>query len=186
MANFFSNLYANIFGHSPKSPIRILILGLNGGVGKTTVLYRLKDGTTINSYHTTGYNFETVTRNNISYEMFDIGGGDKLIPLWKHYFQSTKAIIFVVDSTDKERLNVVEQELHRLLTDTELEHCPLLVLANKQDLPDSVSVDELKKALKLDQWKNRTIHVQSAVANQGTGVTEGFDWLCAELAKSEK
>ncbi|XP_063626039.1 ADP-ribosylation factor 4-like [Cydia splendana] len=183
MANFFSNLYAKIFG---KSPIRILILGLNAGVGKTTVLYRLKDGTTIDSTHTVGFNLETVKHNNISYELWDIGGGDKITPLWNQYFQNTKAIIFVVDSTDKERLDVVEQELYRLLTEKELEHCPILVLANKQDLPDAISVDELKIALKLDQWKHRTIHVQSAVANKGTGVTEGFDWLCSELAKSEK
>lgn len=90
-------------------------VGLNGGVGKTTVLYRLKDGTTVDCMHTVGFNLETVQHNNMTMDVWDIGGGDKITALWNQYFPDTKSVIFVIDSTDKERVEQVEFELNRLV-----------------------------------------------------------------------
>lgn len=59
--------------------------------------------------------------------------------LWKHYYQNTQAVIFVVDSCDKERLTEAKEELHRALADDELRIAKLLVFANKQDMPGAVS-----------------------------------------------
>lgn len=67
--------------------------------------------------------------------MWDVGGQDKIRPLWRHYYTGTQGLVFVVDSQDRERIDEAKQELHRILTDREMKECLLLVFANKQDLP---------------------------------------------------
>ena len=44
---------------------------------------------------------ETVEYKNISFTVWDVGGQDKIRPLWRHYFQNTQGLIFVVDSNDR-------------------------------------------------------------------------------------
>lgn len=84
-----------------------------------------------------GFNVETVEYKNISFTVWDVGGQDKIRPLWRHYFQNTQGIIFVVDSNDRERVNEAREELQRMLNEDELRDALLLVFANKQDLPVS-------------------------------------------------
>ena len=67
--------------------------------------------------------------------MWDVGGQDKIRPLWRHYYTGTQGLVFVVDSQDRERVDEAKQELHRILSDREMKDCLLLVFANKQDLP---------------------------------------------------
>lgn len=64
-----------------------------------------------------------------------MGGQDKIRPLWRHYFQNTQGIIFVVDSNDRDRVVEAREELQRMLNEDELRDALLLVFANKQDLP---------------------------------------------------
>jgi GTPase SAR1 family protein len=59
--------------------------------------------------------------------------------LWKYYYQNTDAIIYVVDSADRERVRESADELRKLLNESELEKSALLVFANKQDLPGAMS-----------------------------------------------
>lgn len=72
--------------------------------------------------------------------MWDVGGQDKIRPLWRHYFQNTQGIIFVVDSNDRDRIVEAREELQRMLNEDELRDAILLVFANKQDLPVSDAV----------------------------------------------
>ena len=67
--------------------------------------------------------------------MWDVGGQDKIRPLWRLYFQNTQGIIFVVDSNDRDRVVEAREELQRMLNEDELRDALLLVFANKQDLP---------------------------------------------------
>lgn len=82
-----------------------------------------------------GFNVETVEYKNIQFTVWDVGGQDKIRPLWRHYFQNTQGIIFVVDSNDRERVGEARDELQRMLNEDELRDALLLVFANKQDLP---------------------------------------------------
>ena len=66
--------------------------------------------------------------------MWDVGGQDKIRQLWKHYYQNTQALIYVVDSSDKERVETARDELQKMLSEDELKDAVLLVLANKQDM----------------------------------------------------
>jgi ADP-ribosylation factor protein 1 len=89
--------------------------------------------------HLTGFNVETVEYKNIQFTVWDVGGQDKIRPLWRHYFQNTQGIIFVVDSNDRDRVVEAREELQRMLNEDELRDALLLVFANKQDLPVSPS-----------------------------------------------
>ena len=82
-----------------------------------------------------GFNVETVTYKNVKFNVWDVGGQDKIRPLWRHYYTGTQGLVFVVDSCDRERVDEARQELHRILADREMKDCLLLVFANKQDLP---------------------------------------------------
>jgi ADP-ribosylation factor protein 1 len=82
-----------------------------------------------------GFNVETVEYKNIQFTVWDVGGQDKIRPLWRHYFQNTQGIIFVVDSNDRDRIVEAREELQRMLNEDELRDAILLVFANKQDLP---------------------------------------------------
>jgi len=82
-----------------------------------------------------GFNVETVTYKNVKFNVWDVGGQDKIRPLWRHYYTGTQGLVFVVDSCDRDRIDEARQELHRILADREMKDCLLLVFANKQDLP---------------------------------------------------
>merc|ERR1719482_1753496 len=114
--------------------MRILMMGLDAA-GKTTTLYKLKLGKVVTTIPTIGFNVETVDHQSISFTMWDLGGRDKIRPLWRHYFQGTQGIIFVVDSNDRDRIEDAREELNKFLNEDELRSVPLLVVANKQDLP---------------------------------------------------
>eukprot|EP00662_Eupelagonemidae_sp_cell21_P001877 gene1877-19270_t len=96
MGGSISKLFASMFG---KKEVRMLMVGLDAA-GKTTILYKMKLGEIVTTIPTIGFNVETVEYKNIKFTMWDVGGQDKLRPLWRHYFQNTNGVIFVVDSND--------------------------------------------------------------------------------------
>jgi len=165
-----------------KKEMRILMVGLDAA-GKTTILYKLKLGEVVTTIPTIGFNVETVEYKNISFTVWDVGGQDKIRPLWRHYFQNTQGLIFVVDSNDRERVAESSEELTKMLNEDELKDAVLLVFANKQDLPNALSVSELTDKLGLQSLRHKTWHIESTCATQGTGLYEGLDWLSKELSK---
>ena len=121
---------------------RILFLGLDAA-GKTSLLYGLKLGTVITTIPTIGFNVETLTSKNAEFTCWDIGGPDRIRPLWIHYFAETAAIIYVIDANDRERLGEACQELQWAASRPEARGIPVLVLANKMDLPNPAGVEEV-------------------------------------------
>ncbi|KAG8430958.1 hypothetical protein GDO86_019654 [Hymenochirus boettgeri] len=162
--------------------MRILMVGLDAA-GKTTILYKLKLGEIVTTIPTIGFNVETVEYKNICFTVWDVGGQDKIRPLWRHYFQNTQGLIFVVDSNDRERIQEAAEELQKMLQEDELRDAVLLVFANKQDLPNAMAISEMTDKLNLQTLRNRTWYVQATCATQGTGLYEGLDWLSNELSK---
>ncbi|CAO2602935.1 ADP-ribosylation factor 5, partial [Lemmus lemmus] len=174
-----SALFSRIFG---KKQMRILMVGLDAA-GKTTILYKLKLGEIVTTIPTIGFNVETVEYKNICFTVWDVGGQDKIRPLWRHYFQNTQGLIFVVDSNDRERVQESADELQKMLQEDELRDAVLLVFANKQDMPNAMPVSELTDKLGLQHLRSRTWYVQATCATQGTGLYDGLDWLSHELSK---
>jgi len=175
-----SSLFNRLFG---STSMRILMVGLDAA-GKTTILYKLKLGEVVTTIPTIGFNVETVEYKNISFTVWDVGGQDKIRPLWRHYFSNTQGLIFVVDSNDRERIEEAASELKKMANEDELKDAVILIFANKQDLPNAFSVSELTEKLGLQDYRGRRWYVQAACATQGTGLYEGLDWLSNELLKT--
>jgi len=185
----FSQFWGRLFG---KQEMRILMVGLDAA-GKTTILYKLKLGEVVTTIPTIGFNVETVEYKNISFTVWDVGGQDKIRPLWRHYYQNTQGIIFVVDSNDRDRIDdskdyehSAKEELNRMLAEDELRDAVLLVFANKQDLPNAMKVQEVTERLGLNKLRNRQWYIQGASAPTGDGLYEGLDWLSNTLSKRKR
>ncbi|XWS46521.1 hypothetical protein CRYUN_Cryun14cG0074200 [Craigia yunnanensis] len=174
----FTKLFSRLFA---KKEMRILMVGLDAA-GKTTILYKLKLGEIVTTIPTIGFNVETVEYKNISFTVWDVGGQDKIRPLWRHYFQNTQGLIFVVDSNDRDRVVEARDELHRMLNEDELRDAVLLVFANKQDLPNAMNAAEITDKLGLHSLRQRHWYIQSTCATSGEGLYEGLDWLSNNIA----
>jgi len=169
-----------------KKERRILMVGLDSA-GKTTILYQLKLQELVSTIPTIGFNVETVEYKNLKFTIWDVGGQDKIRPLWRHYYLNTDAIIFVVDSNDTERVdrevdNNAADELAKMMREEPLKDAALLVLANKQDLPNAMSVAEITDKLRLhDHGRKRDWYIQSCCAANGDGLFDGLEWLAKTL-----
>jgi len=119
--------------------------------------------------------------------MWDLGGQTSIRPYWRCYYPNTDAIIFVVDSTDRERMDIAKKELWSMLEESDLKDAIVLIFANKQDGEGALTAAEVTKALALSKIKKRTWQIQNTNALKGVGLFEGFDWLSTSIsAKSGK
>ncbi|CAL6033188.1 ADP-ribosylation_factor [Hexamita inflata] len=184
MGSQFSRIFHKLFS---KKDIHILVLGLDAA-GKTTIIKKLNIGEVIVSIPTINFILEKVEYKNIKFTMWDVGGQDVVRPLWVHYYQNTDAIIFVVDSTDKDpfRIQGARDELQNLMIEDRLQNAALLVFANKQDLPKAMSLSDLSESLELNNYINREQHIQACCAKTGEGLQQGFEWLSTILNEKQK
>jgi len=162
---------------------RLIMLGLDAA-GKTTILYkssRSRGDDIVTTIPTIGFNVETVTVFDAEFTVWDVGGPDKIRPLWRHYFQHTSSLVWVVDSNDRERIQESALELQKVLREDELRHCPVLIFVNKQDLPNAMSVAEVTDKMGMHSLRNRRWYTQATCATSGDGLYEGFDWLGAMI-----
>lgn len=181
MGMFISKLFDKL---QSKKDCRILMVGLDAA-GKTTILYKLKLGEVVTTIPTIGFNVETVEYKNINFTVWDVGGQDKIRPLWRHYYQNTQGLIFVVDSNDRDRIIEAKDELMKMLNEDEMRDAILLVFANKQDLPNAMMAAEITEKLYLNSLRNRQWYIQSTCATTGDGIYEGFDWLSKAIAEKK-
>ena len=156
------------------------MLGLDAA-GKTTILYKLKLGQGVSTIPTVGFNVETVTFKNVKFNVWDVGGQDKIRPLWRHYYAGTQALIFVVDASDRDRIEEAKNELNKIISDQAMKDAILLVFANKNDIEGAMDSHEVIEKLELTKLKDRTWHVQSSCAISGDGLIDGLTWLNAYI-----
>lgn len=114
--SIINRMIANLF---PKQDVRALMVGLDDS-GHTTALYWLKLREVVTTIPTIGFNVETIKHHSVSFTMWDVGGCDKIRPLWRHYYQNTQVVIMFFDSTDRERFCEAQQELTQMLNEDEL------------------------------------------------------------------
>ncbi|KAL4428209.1 hypothetical protein ABPG75_002298 [Micractinium tetrahymenae] len=182
MGNTFRKLFDTLFS---SREMRVVMLGLDAA-GKTTILYKLHIGEVLSTVPTIGFNVEKVQYKNVVFTVWDVGGQEKLRPLWRHYFNNTDALIYVVDCCDRERVGRAASEFKQIVEDPLMRHSAILVFANKQDLRNALSPAETCEALGLPQMKGRKWHVQGAIATRGEGLYEGLDWLSTTLKQMNR
>ena len=117
------------------------------------------------------------------FNVWDVGGQDKIRPLWRHYYTGTQGLVFVVDSQDRERIDEAKQELHRILSDREMKDCLLLVFANKCDLQGAMSKGEIEEHLDLPSIRSHSWRIWSCSAIEGTNLFEGLDWVVEDVGR---
>mmetsp|Transcript_4708 Transcript_4708/g.7322 ORF Transcript_4708/g.7322 Transcript_4708/m.7322 type:complete len:180 (-) Transcript_4708:1333-1872(-) len=165
-----------------KNEFKIVIVGLNNA-GKTTTLYKLNLGEVVYTQPTIGSNVEEVSYKNIKFEVWDLGGQDSQRLSWATYFTNTHAVIVVIDSTDRERLEVIKTELSKIVSSDDLRSAVVLVFANKQDVKGAMTAAEITDALALHAIKTHNWHIQPCCALTGEGLWKGIDWIADNIAR---
>ena len=113
--------------------------------------------------------------------MWDLGGQSSLRPYWKCYYDKCSAIIFVVDSTDVERLAIAKEELHSLLKESELKDTVIAIFANKQDIEGALSASDISDKLMLHTVKSHTWNIFATSAVTGKGLEDGLKWVANKI-----
>ena len=125
-----------------------MILGLDNA-GKTTILRKLSDEDITTTTPTQGFNIKSVLHSGFKLNVWDIGGQKTIRPYWRNYYENTEALIYVVDAADRKRVDEAGYELNEILGEDKLATVPLLVFANKSDLLQAQSADDIAESLSL-------------------------------------
>ncbi|XP_014855612.1 PREDICTED: ADP-ribosylation factor-like protein 14 [Poecilia mexicana] len=166
-------------GHPISKPqVQVLLLGLDNA-GKSTLLYKLKHNASVSTVPTIGFNVEMLdarkNRKNIAVTVWDVGGQDKMREHWQDYYQNAAAVVFVVDTSDFGRMDEARSEMERALRSDHLRGCPVVLLANKQDVSGALTVTEMKDRFNMRRMcAGRDWLVQPCSASTGFGVEEAF------------
>ncbi|XP_030841508.1 ADP-ribosylation factor-like protein 3 isoform X2 [Strongylocentrotus purpuratus] len=166
---------------------RVLVLGLDGA-GKSSLLKCLShqegDG---KLEPTEGFNVMCIQAKNTTLNVWEVGGTKNVRSYWDNFLQGTELLVFVVDSADEVRFPEAKEELHKLLKDGRLEKVPLLVVANKQDLPGAKKGGAFLASLDLVlPLKGRDVHlleVSSSAEKKSANMSEVLD-LMSVLSKN--
>ncbi|CAL4129973.1 unnamed protein product, partial [Meganyctiphanes norvegica] len=174
--------------------VHVVLVGLDSS-GKSTMLFRLKYNQYVAAVPTVGFNCEKVKSGGVQWLLWDVGGAERVRPLWRSYTRATDALVFVVDSScSQDRLEEAKEELGRLLKQQGAScfaqgrpRPPVLVLANKQDLPAARPAHQLAKALGLhDLPEQQSWALAPACAVTGEGLDEAMDALQCLISKNKK
>ncbi len=161
--------------------MRILILGLDNA-GKTTIVKKF-NGQDIHSISPTlGFQINTLYFSNYKLSIWDVGGQISIRTYWRNFFEKTDGLIWVIDSSDKYRLEICKKELHELLKQERLLGSTLLIFYNKSDIKGSMSLKEIKDFLDLDKIRSRHWAILPSSAITGKGLYQGISWLVNEIS----
>lgn len=161
-----------------------MVLGLDNA-GKTTILKTLSEEDISHIMPTQGFNIKSLVHEGFKLNVWDIGGQKTIRPYWSNYFESSDCLIYVIDSSDRRRLQESGGELNELLLEDKLANIPLLIFANKQDLLQAVPSDEISEMLSLHNIRDRTWTIQACSAKVGEGLQEGMEWVVSNINKKD-
>ncbi|NXE64383.1 ARL11 protein, partial [Calcarius ornatus] len=155
-----------------KRDARVIMLGLDFA-GKSTLLYKLKSGQAVDTCPTVGFNVESLrTPCGVSFTLWDVGGQDSLRASWPNYLEDISTLIFVLDSADTARLAEAVAELEEALRHPGMAGIPVLLLANKQDVPGALPPAQLAEMLRPGALARHRWMLRGCSAHTGQGLQE--------------
>lgn len=154
---------------------KIILTGLVGS-GKTTFCYKMNLAVPVPTIGTIGFNVDSFKYKNFEFVCWDMANYSSK-QLWKHYISNTDFIIFFVDSAFDEDISESKSKLQDLLSEESLQGVPLIVFANKQDLPAANNIQEITNKLELECLTGREWFIQGTCATTGDGLYEGLDLI---------
>eukprot|EP00605_Chrysophyceae_sp_TOSAG23-4_P001298 GSChrysophyteH1.ASY1.ANO1.1412.1 assembled CDS len=134
---------------------RLLVLGLDNS-GKTTILKKLSDEDITHIMPTQGFNIKSLMRDGFKLNVWDIGGQKSIRPYWRNYYDQTDALIYVIDSADRRRMEESGVELQQLLDEERLSHVPLML-------------------------RDRTWQILPCSAKTGEGLQDAMEWIVEQI-----
>ena len=161
------------------------MLGLESAC-KTSILNKLKLIEVVSAFICVGFHIGAGIHGKVIFISWDIGDQTKVRLLWRHYYSNTQGFIFVIDSSDRDRIENAKVELQEILAEEELKNISLLVLANKQDLSSAMSSTEAAEKLDLVTVNDREWYIQGTCAMTGDGLYDGLEWLSNAVCKQKK
>lgn len=152
--------------------------------GKSTLLNKFSGDSIYDIAPTLGFNIKTLEYRSYKLNVWDVGGQQTIRSYWRNYYECTDGLIFVIDSTDKRRLDIVASELQQLLKQEKLAGASLLIFANKQDLKGALNKEEIAQVLNLENIGAGGRHWQIVACSAwtGDGLIDGIDWIVNDIA----
>ncbi|XP_039142588.1 ADP-ribosylation factor-related protein 1 [Dioscorea cayenensis subsp. rotundata] len=175
-----------------KTEFHVLILGIDKS-GKTTLLEKLKslysnlEGLPPDRIvPTVGLNIGRLEAAQSKLVFWDLGGQIGLRTIWEKYYEEAHAIIYVIDAASLSSFESSKSALEKVLRHEDLRGAPLLILANKQDLPGAVSAEELARYLDLKELDERLYMFEAISAYDGMGIKNSIEWLVEVMERSKR
>lgn len=195
MYHLVKSVYTNL---TKQEEYSVLIMGLDNA-GKTTLLEQLKfrykvggeqatvDLSGARLVPTVGQNVARIQANKVNLKIWDVGGQESLRNMWESYYEDAHIVVFVVDSTDRARIEECRDTLDKVVSSEVLEGTPVLMLANKQDRDDCLEVEDIKEIFNkiAEKMSARDSRVLPVCALDGTGVVEAADWIVSRLLRNK-
>ena len=178
--NWFLRFWRWLISLFYSKELSIAIIGLPSA-GKTTLVRAMSNEDTEQVVPTIGVLHTSIKVGGLTFNISDIAGNKNAQVLWEDYCKGSNVIIYVIDSADQEAVTASEQQLDSLINDDNLNGIPILVIANKQDLPGALSGEDIISKLKLQDISDRKIRVFCTSAKLKTHVSDIIQWICDEF-----
>ena len=181
VGEIFLSWLKRIFIRNEKE-VQVTFCGLDAA-GKTSILEYLVSGEIAETVPTTGVSSERIRlKGNTVFEIYDLPVQKSLHNLLNNYLIKTHLIVFVLDAADTKRLQEAKDLFWEVYSHEANPHTPVCIIANKQDLIESINIEQIKTSFKLNRLsKDCKYNVFGTSATTGLGIVEAFQWIYETL-----
>lgn len=142
------NQLSGAFCRRKSIQVHVLILGLHAA-GKTSLLHHYVLGRHVHTVPSLIDNIETCKLNSSELTVLDVGNHMKSRVFLRHHYSHLKGLVFVVDSTNRERVGSAKEYLEEFLNEDELKHVPIAFALHKRDLDNCMTKEEMEEILEV-------------------------------------
>ncbi|KAM9454420.1 ADP-ribosylation factor-like protein 13B isoform 2-T2 [Clarias gariepinus] len=175
----------------PARKVTLVMVGLDNA-GKTATVRGIQGESPVDVAPTVGFSKVDLKQGKFEVTIFDLGGGKRIRGIWKNYYSESYGVVFVVDSSDVQRIQETRDTMAEVLRHPRIAGKPVLVLANKQDRDGAMAEADIIESLSLEKLVNENkclcqIEPCSAVLGYGKkldkSIKNGLNWLLNNIAK---